>query len=136
MLLYLGLSNPGTFVPEVLGGISLVLAIHGMGLFDTNLLGILLIVIGIGLLIAEAFTAGFGIMGIGGAASLLIGANFTSFWFCYCYFFCYQYYLSLQMLETQYLKFESTFTKRCYKNCGAFAHHSRGKRYCIPGSSR
>ena len=74
MLLYLGFSNPGTFVPEVLGGISLILAIYGMGLFDTNIMGILLIAAGIGLLIAEAFTAGFGIMGIGGAVSLLIGA--------------------------------------------------------------
>lgn len=74
MLLYIGFSNPGTFVPEVLGGIALVLGVYGMGLFDTNTTGIVLMLLGIGLLVAEAFTAGFGIMGVGGAISLLIGS--------------------------------------------------------------
>ncbi len=71
---YLGLSAPGTFVPEILGSLALVLAIYGLGLFSTNVTGIILLVIGIGLMIAEAFTAGFGILGISGAVSLVFGA--------------------------------------------------------------
>ncbi len=74
MLLYLGFSNPGTFVPEVLGGITLVMGVYGMGLFDTNTTGIVLMLMGVSLLAAEAFTSGFGIMGLGGAISLLIGS--------------------------------------------------------------
>lgn len=72
--LYFGLGMPGTFVPEVLGAIALLLGIYGIGLFDTNTMGIIFLVAGFGLLIAEIFSAGFGIFGIGGAVSLLVGA--------------------------------------------------------------
>ncbi len=74
MGIYTGLSMPGTFVPEILGGLMLVIGIYGMGLFDTNTTGIVLMVLGVGLIVAEIFTAGFGILGIGGAISLLVGS--------------------------------------------------------------
>ncbi len=74
MGLYLGFGMPGTFVPEVLGGIALILGIYGLGMFDTNTAGIVLIVLGIALLAAEVLTTGFGILGVGGGISLLIGA--------------------------------------------------------------
>ena len=74
MGLYLGFGMPGTFVPEVLGGIALVLGIYGLGLFDTNTAGIVLLLLGLALLVAEVFTGGFGILGVGGGISLLIGA--------------------------------------------------------------
>ncbi len=72
--LYFGLGMPGTFVPEVLGAIALLLGIYGMGFFDTNTMGIIFLVVGFALLITEIFSAGFGIFGIGGAVSLLVGA--------------------------------------------------------------
>jgi len=72
--IYLGLSAPGTFVPEVLGSLALILAVYGLGLFSTNVTGIILLVLGIGLMIAEAFTAGFGILGVSGAIALVFGA--------------------------------------------------------------
>lgn len=72
--LYLGLGMPGTFIPEVLGGIALILGIYGLGLFDTNTAGVVLLILGAVLLVAEIFTAGFGILGIGGGISLLLGA--------------------------------------------------------------
>lgn len=72
--IYFGLGMPGTFVPEVLGAIALLLGIYGIGLFDTNTMGIIFIVAGFALLVSEIFTAGFGILGVGGAVSLLIGA--------------------------------------------------------------
>ncbi len=74
MGLYVGFGMPGTFVPEVLGGIALVLGIYGLGLFDTNTAGIVLLLLGFALLAAEVFTSGFGILGVGGGISLLIGA--------------------------------------------------------------
>ncbi len=72
--IYFGLSAPGTIVPEVSGLILLILGIYGLGLFDTNTTGIVMILLGAGLLAAEIFTSGFGILGIGGAASLAVGA--------------------------------------------------------------
>lgn len=72
--IYFGLGMPGTFVPEVLGALALLLGIYGIGLFDTNTMGIIFLVVGFALLISEIFTAGFGILGIGGAVSLLFGA--------------------------------------------------------------
>ena len=65
--LYFGFSNPGTFVPEVIGGILLIMGIYGIGLFDTNTTGVILLLLGAGLVIAEIFTPGFGVLGIGGA---------------------------------------------------------------------
>ena len=52
----------------------LILGIYGIGLFDTNTTGIILLLLGAGLIIAEIFTSGFGILGIGGAISLVAGA--------------------------------------------------------------
>jgi membrane-bound serine protease (ClpP class) len=72
--IYFGLSAPGTIVPEVSGLILVVLGIYGIGLFDTNTTGIVLLLLGLGLIIAELFTTGFGILGIGGALSMVAGA--------------------------------------------------------------
>jgi len=72
--IYFGLNAPGTIVPEVSGAILLILGIYGIGLFDTNTTGIVLLLLGAGLIIAEIFTSGFGILGIGGAVSLVAGA--------------------------------------------------------------
>lgn len=74
MGIYFGLSSPGTFIPEVIGGILLIMGIYGIGLFDTNTTGIILLFLGIGLIVAEIFTAGFGVLGVGGALSLVAGA--------------------------------------------------------------
>ncbi len=74
MGLYLGFNAPGTIVPEVGGAILLVLGIYGIGLFDINTTGVILLLLGVGLIAAELFTSGFGILGIGGAISLVAGA--------------------------------------------------------------
>lgn len=72
--IYLGLSAPGTIVPEVGGLILIIMGIYGIGLFDANTTGIVLLLLGLGLILAEVFTSGFGVLGIGGAISLAIGA--------------------------------------------------------------
>ena len=72
--IYLGLSAPGTIVPEVGGLILLVMGIYGIGLFDTNTTGIVLLLLGLGLIMAEIFTSGFGVLGVGGIISLAVGA--------------------------------------------------------------
>ncbi len=72
--IYLGLNAPGTIVPEVGGLILIIMGIYGIGLFDANTTGIILLLLGLGLIMAEIFTSGFGVLGTGGAISLAIGA--------------------------------------------------------------
>lgn len=66
--------NPGLIFPGVLGGISLLLAFYSLGMLPVNYAGILLIVLAIGLFVAEVFTATFGIFTAGGVVSLVIGS--------------------------------------------------------------
>ncbi|MGM0396451.1 MAG: NfeD family protein [Bacillota bacterium] len=69
----LGVGNPATFVPEVLGAICLVLALFGLGMFEINMFAIMMIFLGIGLLVAEALTPTYGVLGTGGVVSIVIG---------------------------------------------------------------
>jgi membrane-bound serine protease (ClpP class) len=72
--LIFGFMSPGTYVPEMIGAICLILALYGIGLFEVNVFGILLIVIAVLMFIAEALTPTFGILTTGGAVCLIIGA--------------------------------------------------------------
>ncbi|WP_051533769.1 NfeD family protein [Desulfitibacter alkalitolerans] len=74
--LIIGFNSPGTFLPEVMGVISLILALYGLGLFEVNILAGLLIIIGILLLVAEAFTPTYGVLGVGGVISIVLGSIF------------------------------------------------------------
>ena len=72
--LYFELANPGAVLPGVIGAISLILAFFALQVLPVNIAGLLLIVVGIGLIIAEAFTAGFGALGVGGLVALFLGS--------------------------------------------------------------
>ncbi len=72
--LIFGFMSPGTYVPEMIGAICLILALYGVGLFEVNMFGVLLIIIAVLLFIAEALTPTFGILTTGGAVCLIIGA--------------------------------------------------------------
>lgn len=72
-LLFEGL-NPGALVPGTVGGISLLLGLYALALLPLNIAGAGLILLGIALLIAEAFAPSFGILGIGGTAAMVVGA--------------------------------------------------------------
>lgn len=71
--LVIGFNAPETFFPEVLGAIALVLALYGLGLFEVNIFAALMILLGIGFIIAEAYTPTYGILGTGGVISMVIG---------------------------------------------------------------
>jgi len=72
--LIFGFMSPGTYVPEMIGAICLILSLYGLGLFEVNMFGVLLIFIAVILFIAEALTPTFGILTTGGAVCLIIGA--------------------------------------------------------------
>ena len=66
--------NPGAIVPGVVGAICLLLAGYALQVIPVNYAGLALIVIGISLMVAEAFAPSFGALGIGGIAAFIFGA--------------------------------------------------------------
>ncbi len=72
-LMYEGL-NPGAIVPGVVGVICLLLAAYALQVMPVNYVGLALIVVGVGLIVAEAYAPSFGALGIGGIAAFVFGA--------------------------------------------------------------
>ena len=68
------ISNPGLVFPGVAGGISLFLAFYSLGVLNAYWGGIALILLAVGLFIAEYFTTSFGLLTAGGVASLVMGS--------------------------------------------------------------
>jgi membrane-bound serine protease (ClpP class) len=66
--------NPGAIVPGVVGAICLLLALFAFQVLPVNYAGFALIALGIILIISEAFVPSFGILGIGGLISFIIGS--------------------------------------------------------------
>lgn len=75
-LLYYEVTHPGLIAPGVVGGIGLIISLTSLHMLDATWGAVLLILIGIGLLIAEAFVAGFGVIGFGGVVAFFIGSLF------------------------------------------------------------
>jgi membrane-bound serine protease (ClpP class) len=57
----------------VIGGICVLLSVLGFSFLPINYVGVLLILLAIGLFVAEVKVGGFGILGIGGIVSMVIG---------------------------------------------------------------
>src|SRR5437899_8443912 len=68
--LFFELSNPGAVLPGVIGGISLILAFFAFQSLPINYAGLLLILFGIVLLVAEIKIVSHGILAIGGIVSM------------------------------------------------------------------
>jgi len=68
------LYHPGVIFPGVIGGICLILAFISFQVLPINYGGVLLILLGVVLFIAELYVTSYMILGIGGAVSLLIGS--------------------------------------------------------------
>lgn len=66
--------NPGAFVPGVVGGICLLMALYAFQILPINYAGLALIALGIGLIVAEMFVPSLGILGIGGVVALVFGS--------------------------------------------------------------
>jgi membrane-bound serine protease (ClpP class) len=74
--LYLEFSHPGVIFPGLTGGICLLLALTAFQVLPISSTGVLLLVLGIGLLVAELFIPSFGIIGVGGIVSFVLGSLF------------------------------------------------------------
>ncbi len=67
-------ASPGAVAPGVVGAISLLVALFALDLLPINYAGAALVLLGIGLMIAEAHIGAFGVLGLAGIASFVIGA--------------------------------------------------------------
>jgi membrane-bound serine protease (ClpP class) len=72
--IFFELSNPGVILPGVLGGISLILAFFAFQSLPINWAGLLLILFGVVLLIAEIKVVSHGVLTIGGVVAMLLGS--------------------------------------------------------------
>jgi membrane-bound serine protease (ClpP class) len=70
-------SHPGIFAPGVIGSICLLLGLLALSILPIDLAGLGLTVLGLGLMVAEAFVPSFGALGIGGAIAFVLGALLT-----------------------------------------------------------
>ncbi|MEA9979383.1 nodulation protein NfeD [Pseudomonas sp. 10B1] len=66
--------NPGSVAGGVIGSICLLLALYALQLLPVNYAGVSLIMLGVTLMVAEAFLPSFGAIGFGGVASFMAGA--------------------------------------------------------------
>jgi membrane-bound serine protease (ClpP class) len=66
--------NPGAVAPGLIGAISLVVALYALALLPINYAGAALVLIGIGLMVAEAHIGAFGAIGVGGIVAFVIGS--------------------------------------------------------------
>ena len=67
-------SNPGSIVPGTVGAICLLLALYAFQLLPINYAGVALILLGVALMVGEAFQPSFGMLGIGGTVAFVIGS--------------------------------------------------------------
>lgn len=72
--LYIEFSAPGLIFPGVAGAILVLLGLTALALLPINWLGVCLIVLALALFVLEAKFTSFGVLGIGGAVAMILGA--------------------------------------------------------------
>jgi membrane-bound serine protease (ClpP class) len=72
--LFFEFSNPGFVLPGVVGAICLFIALFALNMLPVNYAGLLLVLLGLGFLVAEAFFPSYGSLGVGGIVAFVIGA--------------------------------------------------------------
>jgi membrane-bound serine protease (ClpP class) len=66
--------NPGFVAPGVIGAICLLLALYALQLLPVNYAGLALVMLGLMLMVAEAFLPSFGVIGLGGIVAFVAGS--------------------------------------------------------------
>ena len=72
--LFFEMWHPGLLFPGIIGVVCLLLALFAFQLLPVSLAGIALLLLGIGLMVAEVFLPTLGVLGLGGAAAFAAGS--------------------------------------------------------------
>ena len=67
-------ANPGMLLPGTAGAVSLLLALYAFHVLPVNYAGLALILLGLALMVAEAFMPSFGSLGVGGIVAFVVGS--------------------------------------------------------------
>jgi membrane-bound serine protease (ClpP class) len=68
--------HPGLAGPGIVGAICLLVGLMALSVLPLNLAGLGLLALGIGMMAAEAFTPGIGVLGLGGVVAFILGGLF------------------------------------------------------------
>lgn len=68
--------SPGAILPGTVGAICLLLALFAFQMLPINYAGLGLILLGLGLMVAEVFAPSFGVLGLGGLVAFVLGSIF------------------------------------------------------------
>ena len=74
--IYLEFTQPGLILPGIAGTFALILALVGFSIIPVNIVGVVLMILALGLFVAEVKVQGFGLLGIAGAVSMVLGILF------------------------------------------------------------
>jgi len=66
--------NPGMALPGIVGAISLLVALYALQLLPISYTGLALIALGVALMVVEALSPSFGLLGLGGVVAFVIGS--------------------------------------------------------------
>jgi membrane-bound serine protease (ClpP class) len=67
-------SNPGMALPGIVGAICILLALYAFQVLPVSYAGLGLMLLGIALMVAEAFAPSFGVLGLGGLIAFIVGS--------------------------------------------------------------
>jgi membrane-bound serine protease (ClpP class) len=73
---YIEFTHPGVVFPGIAGAICLLLGLTALHVLPVNTSGLALLLLGVALLIAEAFLPTFGLVGAGGLVAFILGSLF------------------------------------------------------------
>lgn len=68
------LSNPGAILPGVVGAIALILVLYMGTVLPINIAGVALLVLAVGLFVADVYASSHGVLTVGGIVAFLLGA--------------------------------------------------------------
>lgn len=66
--------SPGAVLPGVTGAVAILIALYALHMLPVSYAGLALLVLGIGLMAAEAFFPAYGSLGVGGAVAFVVGS--------------------------------------------------------------
>lgn len=73
--LFFEMANPGSIIPGSFGLIALIMGLYALSVLPVSMAGAGLLLLGLMLMVAEAFAPSFGALGIGGLAAFGLGAT-------------------------------------------------------------